>query len=56
MFNAGSFVNTRNRALPGARFVREVLIGPKEWVAGSPDALAPVAIAAGISLGRVRGE
>lgn len=45
-----------NRALPGARFVREVLTGPKGWIAGKPEALAPVALAAGIPFDRVRGE
>ncbi|MDB4873934.1 MAG: putative nucleotidyltransferase [Gemmatimonadetes bacterium] len=44
-----------NHALPGSRFVREVLTGPKQWVAGTPDALTPVALAAGISVDQVRG-
>jgi predicted nucleotidyltransferase len=42
-------------ALPGSRFIREVLSGPKQWVAGTPEALAPVALAAGISIDRVKG-
>ena len=45
-----------NTALPGSRFVREVLVGPKQWVAGTPAVLAPVALAAGISLDRVKGS
>jgi predicted nucleotidyltransferase len=45
-----------NRALPGARFVREVLTGPKEWVAGKPEALASVVLAAGIPFDRVKAE
>lgn len=44
-----------NRALPGSRFAREVLAGPKLWIAGTPEALAPVALAAGISVEQVRG-
>ena len=44
-----------DRALPGSRFAREVLAGPKQWVAGTPEALAPVALAAGISIDRVKG-
>lgn len=44
-----------NRAQPGSRFVREVLTGPKQWVAGAPDVLAPVALAAGIPVDRVSG-
>ncbi len=35
---------------PGAGFVREVLTGPKRWVAGSASAIAPVATAAGLRL------
>jgi predicted nucleotidyltransferase len=45
-----------NHALPGSRFAREVLAGPKQWVAGTPEALAPVALAAGISLDRLKGD
>jgi predicted nucleotidyltransferase len=45
-----------NRTQPGARFVRQVLSGPKKWVAGKPDVLAPIAIAAGIPADRVAGE
>lgn len=32
----------------GSRFVRTVLGGPKRWVAGDPDNLAPLVLAAGI--------
>lgn len=35
---------------PGAGFVREVLTGPKRWVAGSASAIAPLATAAGLRL------
>lgn len=35
---------------PARAFVREVLSGPKRWVAGSPEAVAPVAAAAGIRM------
>ncbi|MBX6332638.1 MAG: nucleotidyltransferase domain-containing protein [Gemmatimonadaceae bacterium] len=35
---------------PGAAFVREVLAGPKRWVAGSADVLTPLATAAGITM------
>ena len=45
-----------NHALPGARFVRDVLAGPKQWVAGTPEVLAPVALAAGISFDQVKGD
>ncbi|HEX5436640.1 MAG TPA: nucleotidyltransferase domain-containing protein [Gemmatimonadaceae bacterium] len=45
-----------NRALPGYRFVREVLAGPKQWVAGSPEELTPVGIAAGIPRDRIAAE
>lgn len=34
---------------PGGGFVRDVLGGPKTWVAGAVDALAPIAIAAGVA-------
>lgn len=44
-----------NHALPGSRFVREVLRGPKQWVAGTPEVLTPLALAAGISVDQVRG-
>jgi len=33
-------------------FIRDVLGGPKRWVAGSPEAIRPLATAAGISLDR----
>lgn len=36
------------RLAGGARFLRETLSGPKEWVAGTPEAIAPIAIAAGV--------
>lgn len=39
-----------NRTLAGAQFVRDVLSGPKQWIAGTPDALRPVALAAGIAI------
>jgi predicted nucleotidyltransferase len=45
-----------NRTLPGARFVREVLAGPKQWVAGTPEVLAPMALAAGIPFDRAGRE
>jgi predicted nucleotidyltransferase len=37
---------------PAGRFIRDLLEGPKQWVAGNPDALAPLAMAAGVSLDR----
>jgi predicted nucleotidyltransferase len=33
---------------PAFRFVREALLGPKQWVAGTAQALAPLAAAAGL--------
>lgn len=36
------------RLAAGTRFVREALAGPKAWVAGTPSAVAPIAIAAGV--------
>lgn len=36
------------RLAGGTRFVREVLEGPRVWVAGSPAAIAPIAAAAGV--------
>jgi DNA-binding Lrp family transcriptional regulator len=39
-----------HRLASGARFVREALAGPKAWVAGSSDVIAPIAIAAGVPL------
>jgi predicted nucleotidyltransferase len=44
-----------NRALPGSRFVREVLAGPKQWLLGTPEVLTPIAVAAGIPFDRVAG-
>jgi predicted nucleotidyltransferase len=35
---------------PAARFIRNLLEGPKQWVAGDPDVLAPLATAAGVRL------
>lgn len=35
---------------PGSRFVRDVLEGPKRWVAGSPSAILPLATAAGVRM------
>lgn len=35
---------------PARRFLRDVLTGPKTWVAGDSDALLPIAAAAGIAL------
>jgi len=43
-------------AHPGAAFVRGVLIGPKLWVAGSPEALFPLATAAGLTLNQAEDE
>jgi len=40
----------------GAAFVREVLTGPKRWVAGSPAPLVPLVTAAGLSLPEVAAE
>jgi predicted nucleotidyltransferase len=34
----------------GSRFVREVLQGPKRWVAGAPAAILPLASAAGVRM------
>ena len=39
-----------NPAHEAARFVREVLAAPKRWLAGTPDAIRPLATAAGIAL------
>ena len=39
-----------NKTLPGSRFVREVFSGPKRLVAGTLEALRPLALAAGITL------
>ena len=35
---------------PGRRFLRDVLAGPKMWVAGAEAAILPVAIAAGVGV------
>jgi predicted nucleotidyltransferase len=35
---------------PGAHFVREVLEGPKYWVAGDPESLRPLTTAAGVQI------
>ena len=35
---------------PGAHFVREVLEGPKHWVAGDPESLRPITTAAGVRI------
>jgi predicted nucleotidyltransferase len=35
---------------PGAHFVREVLEGPKHWVAGGPESLRPLTTAAGVQI------
>jgi predicted nucleotidyltransferase len=43
-----------NTTLPGSRFVREVLAGPKRWVVGNPEIITPVAVAAGIPFDRVK--
>jgi predicted nucleotidyltransferase len=43
-----------NTALTGSRFIREVFAGPKQWVVGSPEVIAPVAVAAGIPLDRIK--
>lgn len=40
------------RLAAGTRFIREVMAGPKTWVAGDPDAIAPIAIAAGVPFRR----
>lgn len=45
-----------NRTLPGSRFVREVLTGPKQWVAGAPETLRAIALAAGIPFDRIVGD
>lgn len=37
-------------AHPASQFLRELLAGPKRWVAGAADALLPVATAAGIRM------
>ena len=37
-----------NRGHAGARFIRNVLEGPKRWVAGDPEILRPLATAAGL--------
>jgi len=42
-----------NRTLAGARFVRDVLSGPKQWIAGTPEVLRPLSLAAGISIDRI---
>jgi predicted nucleotidyltransferase len=42
-----------NRTLAGARFVRDVLAGPKQWIAGTPEALRPLGLAAGIAIDRI---
>ncbi len=41
---------------PGAAFMREVLTGPKRWVAGSPATLVPLATAAGLPLPEIVAE
>jgi predicted nucleotidyltransferase len=33
---------------PASRFVRDVLVGPKRWVAGAASVIAPIAAAAGL--------
>ena len=35
---------------PSRRFLRDILSGPKEWVAGGVEALAPIAVAAGMAV------
>lgn len=42
-----------NRTLPGSQFVRDVLVGPKQWIAGMPAALRPLVLAAGIPIDRI---
>jgi predicted nucleotidyltransferase len=41
---------------PAWRFVRDVLTGPKRWVAGTLSAIAPLAIAAGLGAADLAGS
>jgi predicted nucleotidyltransferase len=40
---------------PASRFVRSVLAGPKRWLAGGPEAIAHLALAAGLRLNQLGG-
>jgi predicted nucleotidyltransferase len=44
-----------NRDHAASQFVREVLKGPKRWVAGAAAAIQPIATAAGVSMAEFSG-